>query len=78
MLLRYHLVDAIETMKIILHYLNRLYPVIVLLALIIGCTPQTNSGEGPIEPEAALSTFELEPGYKIELIASEPLVVGSS
>src|SRR5690349_959969 len=28
----------------------------------------------PVSPEAALSTFELEPGFKIELLASEPLI----
>ncbi len=28
----------------------------------------------PVRPEEALSTFELEPGFKIELLASEPLI----
>ena len=31
--------------------------------------PQTIAG-----PEGALSTFELEPGFKIELVAAEPLI----
>ena len=39
-----------------------------------GCTPAKDPGKGPIDPEEALTTFELEPGYKIELIASEPLI----
>jgi putative membrane-bound dehydrogenase-like protein len=29
---------------------------------------------GPLSPEQALASFELEPGYRIELVASEPLV----
>jgi putative membrane-bound dehydrogenase-like protein len=32
-----------------------------------------NTGSA-IEPQKALSTFELEPGFKIELLASEPLI----
>ncbi|MPZ17818.1 MAG: c-type cytochrome [Luteitalea sp.] len=30
---------------------------------------------GPLSPEEALATFQLEPGYRIELVAAEPLVV---
>ncbi len=30
--------------------------------------------EGAIPPDKALSTFEVEPGFKVEMIASEPLV----
>ena len=45
----------------------------IILGMAIGCLNK------PISPfskaaEAALSTFELEPGFKIELVASEPLV----
>src|SRR5687767_5871539 len=29
----------------------------------------------PLSPEGALSSFKLEPGLKIELVASEPLVI---
>lgn len=29
---------------------------------------------GPLPPEDALASFELEPGYRIELVASEPLI----
>ena len=49
---------------------------IILLVLLAGCGKTTDfaSGKGPIEPENALATFELEPGFKIELIAAEPLV----
>ena len=32
------------------------------------------SSQSPIEPQEAISTFQLPEGYKIELVASEPLV----
>lgn len=38
-----------------------------------GDSRKVSSG-GPVEPEDALSTFQLEPGFKIELISSEPVV----
>src|SRR5687768_11634221 len=31
--------------------------------------------DGPLSPQEALATFQLEPGLKIELVAAEPLVV---
>lgn len=31
-------------------------------------------GPGPLSPEEALRSFELEPGYRIDLVAAEPLV----
>ncbi len=49
---------------------------LAVLLMAAGC----NTGEkikytnGAIPPEEALSTFALEPGFKIELIAAEPLV----
>jgi glucose/arabinose dehydrogenase len=61
-------------MKNQLYSLKILYQVTILLALITSCTPDPKSRKQPIEPEDALSTFELEPGYKIELVAAEPLV----
>jgi putative membrane-bound dehydrogenase-like protein len=49
--------------------------------VIVGCqNEQKQSGatagsiSGPVSPEDALSTFEVEPGFKIELLASEPLI----
>lgn len=33
-----------------------------------------DNGLRPVEPENALATFELEPGFRMELVASEPLV----
>src|SRR5205085_8009543 len=35
---------------------------------------QAGSTSSGVKPEDALSTFELEPGFKIELLASEPLI----
>jgi len=29
----------------------------------------------PTEPDKALSTFRIKPGFRIELVAAEPLVV---
>jgi len=61
-------------MRTISNYVNKSYLVIILITTLLSCTPSSNSVKGPIEPEAALATFELEPGYKIELVASEPQV----
>jgi putative membrane-bound dehydrogenase-like protein len=66
-------------MKTSFHYFYKLclfHLLIIIPALLAGCgkTTDSNSGIGPIEPENALSTFELEPGFKIELVANEPLV----
>ena len=55
---------------------SRPYPIglsclyLVLLS-ITGCNEKKETGS---TPENALSTFEIEPGFKIELLASEPLV----
>jgi putative membrane-bound dehydrogenase-like protein len=54
--------------------LRNCFWVIAVVVVIAGCTPANDAGKGPINPEEALTTFELEPGYKIELVASEPLV----
>ncbi|MBA2762668.1 MAG: dehydrogenase, partial [Segetibacter sp.] len=56
--------------------LNLFYLLIILLVVNTSCKdkPNTNLSTGPIAPENALSTFKLEPGFKIELIAAEPLV----
>jgi putative membrane-bound dehydrogenase-like protein len=43
-----------------------------LLVGALGC--QKSSTNSDISPEAALATFELEPGFQIELVAGEPLV----
>lgn len=43
---------------------------------IISCTDnsQTESGTTAVSPDQALSTFEVPPGFKIELIAAEPMI----
>lgn len=53
----------------------------MLFLMVIGCQNQTkhpggtpNPVNAAIPPEDAISTFELEPGFKIELLASEPLI----
>ncbi len=48
------------------------------LVLLCGCKDRQQTivvdGAGPAKPADALATFELEPGFKIELLAAEPLV----
>lgn len=44
----------------------------LLLLLLISC--EQKNLQSPIEPREALSTFQLPEGYRIELVASEPLV----
>ncbi len=55
---------------------NLYFFVFGLLFIVAGCrepgSPQTLLS--PIAPKDALTTFELEPGYKIELVAAEPLL----
>jgi hypothetical protein len=34
----------------------------------------TDDREGPTPPDKALATFQVEPGFQIELMASEPLI----
>lgn len=36
--------------------------------------PETSSGVKPLDPAEALLSFELHPGFRIEVVASEPLV----
>jgi hypothetical protein len=60
--------------------MNR-YSIILYIFVIYSChnnsknsnikSEATNSG---VRVEDALSTFELEPGFKIELLAAEPLI----
>lgn len=47
-----------------------------IFILLFGCgkaTPST-SRDGSVPPSEAIATFELEPGFQMELIASEPLI----
>ncbi|GAB3933852.1 PVC-type heme-binding CxxCH protein [Larkinella terrae] len=47
-----------------------------LMATLLGAVPgcQKSTTNSAISPEEALTTFELEPGFQIELVASEPQV----
>lgn len=61
------------------HFSHRLKPAehclfLLLFLAIASCQTPESSGNGPVKPENALATFQLEPGFKIELIAAEPLV----
>ena len=49
------------------------------VSIAIACALATPAGfqsvdKGPLSPQDALAGFELEPGYRIELVAAEPLV----
>lgn len=48
----------------------------VLIFFTISCTDKShkNSVTSAVKPDQAISTFTLPPGFKIELIASEPLI----
>ena len=52
------------------------FAILFLLCLSSGCGLKTKgyNGIGAVKPENALATFEIEPGFKIELLAAEPLV----
>ena len=68
------------------HQFRQLHlPLIVLLSLFISAChndsdnknksdPENGAASAGIQPENAVSTFELEPGFKIELLAAEPLI----
>lgn len=45
-----------------------------LFLAMASCDTSYRADHGPVKPEHALATFQLEPGFKIELIAAEPLV----
>lgn len=44
------------------------------LACSVGARAPQKKDDGPLPVEAALASFELEPGYRIELVAAEPLI----
>jgi putative membrane-bound dehydrogenase-like protein len=45
---------------------------IFIILLIVSC--KDKSGTSAVDPDKALSTFEVPPGFKIELVAAEPLI----
>jgi putative membrane-bound dehydrogenase-like protein len=46
----------------------------LLCAASSACSAAAREEGGPLTPEEALASFELEPGYRIELAAAEPLI----
>jgi hypothetical protein len=53
------------------------YILIAGLCLVNACKPDSvniTSREGSVSASEALVTFRLEPGFKMELLASEPLI----
>jgi putative membrane-bound dehydrogenase-like protein len=51
--------------------IQRLWPAVLLMAVACGC----QSSGPPHSPEEALASFQLEPGFQIELFAAEPDIV---
>ncbi|MFO0905492.1 MAG: PVC-type heme-binding CxxCH protein [Pirellulales bacterium] len=47
----------------------------VLLAVAASCLAAAEPIDGPLPPERARESFQLEPGLRLELVAAEPLVV---
>src|SRR5690606_32694065 len=66
------------------HYLL-LFIILLSISFSVGCSQVADAAEyqassrserlGPLSPEESLDVFELEPGYRIELVAAEPLVI---
>jgi len=48
------------------------FPIMFLVLLLISCKEKT--GTSAIDSDHALATFEVPPGFKIELVAAEPLI----
>lgn len=62
-------------MKKLTFCVSSLWPFAMATVLLFGCRDGNKSVEdGSLTPTEALSAFELEPGFKIELLASEPLI----
>lgn len=59
---------------LISRHASHLYLLVLLMC--VGCHEKTNeyAGSGSVKPENTIATFETEPGFKIELVASEPLI----
>lgn len=50
------------------------YLLIITMAIIVSCKNNSENHHSQAGTKDALSTFELEPGFKIELVADEPLI----
>jgi putative membrane-bound dehydrogenase-like protein len=51
-----------------------LYGLITLLCACTVAADHVQRGDRPLSPDEALASFEIEPGYRIELAAAEPLI----
>ena len=47
---------------------------VLLMILLQSCTEKKSTTAGGLTPEESLSTFQLPEGFKIELVASEPMI----
>ena len=59
------------------NYFSRLnYVLLAVLFVFFGCNQKSNpeSGTAAVDPDHALATFQVPQGFKIELIAAEPMV----
>ena len=63
----------VSLMQISARPLLRLIFLLIASISIAGCSSRSDAHPGE-KAESALSTFELEPGFKIELVAIEPLI----
>ncbi len=65
-------------MKIYLDCFFRMNYTLIAIMVLIGCqdNSQTESGTAAVDAEHALSTFKVPPGFKIELVAAEPMIAG--
>ena len=59
-------------MRIYFNIFLKIALMLLLSILVISC--KEKSGTSAIDSEHALSTFQVPPGFKIELIAAEPLI----
>ena len=50
------------------------FAVVFLLATLFGCRENSTLSSGGVEAKDALATFQVADGFKIEMIASEPLI----
>ena len=47
---------------------------VIPVALLLAISPTQAAADGPLTPEQALASFQLDPGLKIECVAAEPMV----
>jgi putative membrane-bound dehydrogenase-like protein len=60
---------------VVMELLPRKMGVVVFLILLLICPSIAQAIDGPLSPQESLKYLKTEPGLKVELVASEPLVV---